>query len=122
LATWPETLPQPRDFLEAGYQQTPPDNLVVVESEVGPPAIRRRSRAGTTRHRGVVVMTTAELRAFRHWWREDLAHGAEPLQLLQHPVPGEPAMPRCYLRSWGPVSPDGRDEWLVPMELEEFAV
>lgn len=73
VPTWPITLPQ--DLLIAGYGESPGDNQLRSNMDVGPAKVRRRSTAAPRKVKGGVILTREQLVTFREFYDDILLSG-----------------------------------------------
>lgn len=76
MATWPATLPSLNNFLSDGYSETPPDNVIRTDMDLGPAKLRQRGSAAPDIIEGKLRMTGAELAAFRTFYETTLFYGS----------------------------------------------
>ena len=114
MATWPGSLPT--DFLEQGFSETAPDNVIKSDMDVGPPKTRRRTSAAVRPIKGVIKMTTAQVATHDTFFTDTTFDGAEAFDWTD-PRTGAsvsflytPGAPPSY-------QPDGGDYWLVTINL-----
>ena len=74
MERWLDTLPQ--KFLRAGLSQTPGDNLIVSDTDVGEGKSRPRSSHAAEPMRVGTIFTTTQVELFMAWWRGPLGHGS----------------------------------------------
>jgi hypothetical protein len=84
-SVWPGTLPQ--EFLQRGYNETFPNNVVISQTGVGPPLIRRRGTAAPQPIRGILHLTAAQLETLRTFFNTTLKHGSLEFE-WEHPTEG----------------------------------
>ena len=73
VPTWPITLPQ--DLSIAGYGESPGDNQLRSNMDVGPAKVRRRSTAAPRKVKGGVILTREQLATFREFYDDILLSG-----------------------------------------------
>jgi hypothetical protein len=70
---WPGTLPA--RFLKAGYRETPRDNVIREEMDVGPSKDRRRATVTPVSVRAQMILTQAQASTFEAYFRTTLLSG-----------------------------------------------
>ena len=76
ILSWPPELPQ--KFLIEGYSETPGDNVLREQMDVGPAKVRRRSTTAPVRISGQMLMTLEQLKRFRQFYRSETFDGTVP--------------------------------------------
>ncbi len=115
MATWPSTLPQ--EFMEDGYSESPPDNLIRTQTDTGPGKIRKRSTAASRKIQGQLLFTAAQKTIFESFFETTIGYGSLafdcPLRTGE-----EEEMRFTSLPSY---SPAGGGDFLVTLNLEILA-
>lgn len=77
--SWPASLPD--DFLSNGYTETPGENVLREETEVGPSKTRRRSTVEPVQVSGTVSMTRAQFQIWDRFYKDTLVYGTVPFAM-----------------------------------------
>lgn len=80
--SWPAALYG--KILKGSYQETPPDNVIRADMDVGPPKSRRRSTSNVRPLEVTHFFTTAEVAVFDEFYHNTLNSGALPFN-YRHP-------------------------------------
>lgn len=75
---WPSTLPA--QFHIDGYSESPKDNVITEEMEVGPPKVRRRASVSTVEVTAQMLLTLAQKEYFQGFYRNVLFSGTIPFK------------------------------------------
>jgi len=113
MPTWPASLPD--DFLQSGFSETLPDNVLRSKMDIGPPKTRRRSTAAPRPIAGQQLMTTAQVATFDTFFVTTLSDGAIGFDWT-HPRTGAAitlrfVSPPAYVATGG-------DFWSITLPLE----
>ncbi len=76
ILSWPPDLPQ--KFLIEGYSETPSENVLRSNMDVGPAKVRRRSTTAPVQMSGSMLMTIDQLKRFRQFYRSESFDGTVP--------------------------------------------
>ena len=85
MPTWPLTLPQ--SPLMDGYTETPPENTIRTQMDVGPDKVRRRTTSNPRPIQCSYVLTGAQLTILDDFYTGDAAGGATEFD-MPHPRTG----------------------------------
>lgn len=83
--TWPSTLPQAP--LLSGFRETPPDNLLRTEMDVGPAKTRRRTTSSPRPVEWPCLMSLAQVNTFEAFYKNTIRGGALRFNIT-HPRTG----------------------------------
>lgn len=113
MASWPGTLPD--DFLQQGYSETMPNNLIRTQMDAGPAKVRRRSTAAPTLIAGRQTMTETQTEALDTFFKTTTSYGADAFDWTD-PRTGD----SVSMRFINPpkLMPSGGVNWYVDFELE----
>ncbi len=73
---WPASLPD--DFLDAGYTESPGENVLREEMDVGPSKTRRRATVKPVQVTGTIMMTRDQFKIWQDFYTDVLFHGTVP--------------------------------------------
>jgi hypothetical protein len=74
MATWPVSLPS--YFMQGGYSEMLPKNIIKTKMEIGPPKMRRRSTTGPRPISGQLHMDAAQVVTFETFFESTLLSGS----------------------------------------------
>lgn len=112
---WPVTIPD--EFMDDGFAESPPDNSIRSQTDIGPPKIRRRSTAGIRPIVGQQKMTSAQVATLDTFYVTTTQSGSLDFE-KKNPRTGSTvnmvfSKPPRY-------RPAGGDYWFVDLELEQL--
>ncbi len=111
---WPENVPS--DFLQSGFNESPPDNLLRTDMGVGPAKIRRRSTSGIRPIAGTIKITKTALDSLDYFYTHTTSSGA---LRFDFPEPRNVAITAEVRFAQKPVyTPAGGIYWNVAIKLE----
>lgn len=110
---WPAGLPQ--RFERQGYKDSPADNRVVTETDIGPPKKRRRSTIGIKTMSGTMKMTAAQLEDLEEFYYETVQETL-PFNFPHPRLDGDAVV---TFKDWDIVGETGPDTWRVALSFEQ---
>lgn len=116
MATWPATLPSPRN---SGYRVNPIDQTIRTDMDVGYSRTRRRTSARSDQVAAEWLFTDAQLDTFRTWFDGDGEGGAAWFDVdLYVGNTGASSVTARFVGAWTAVAASCSSHWVVSGTLE----
>lgn len=116
---WPPTLP--KVFEQNSFGETPQTALIRTNMSTGPAKVRRRFTAVSRYWSGTMIMTNAELTAFKTFFETSLVYGSLSVDFPNQYDAGATTVEARFLDEGEPysISPDGGTlDWQVSFRME----